>query len=169
MAMPKLKDPMAGRVQVLKTVTCPSVSGKSQLTYNIGATEDQEAYIRISDNTGGGLFSKEWVKLKDVQDVIEDIPEGQPLTSYHLQGLFQGKSVNTPAFLTAALVHEKWLRVLKGRKRTLEVMDTEKFFEKVESLVNKGGKGRSASRKKAPARKAASVSRKKRPRAVRGS
>ena len=169
MAMPRLRDPMAGRVQVLKTVTCPSVSGKSNLTYQIGATEEKEVYIRISDNTGGGLFSKEWASLVGVREAIEDVPEGQALTSYHLQDLFRGKSVNTPAFLTAALVHEKWLRVLKGRKRTLEVLDTEKFFEKVEALVNKGGKARSTSKKKAPAKTAPSVSRKKKPRAVRGS
>jgi len=162
MAMPRLKDPMAGLVQVLRTTSCPSVSGKSNLTYHIGCTEDKDPYIRIAGNDGGGLFSHEWISLKAVRDAIEDVPEDQSLTSHRLEGLFRGRSVNTPAFLTAALVHEKWLRVLKGRHRTLEVLDTGKFFEKVDRLVNKG----SNTRKKAPARKAASVSRKKKPRAV---
>jgi hypothetical protein len=148
MAMPKFHDPMAGQISILKTATCESLSGQSTLTYQLGYTEDKEVYVRLLENTGGGQFSNEWISLKAVQDVLEDNPE--PLTSFMLQGLFVGKSANTPAFLMAALVHEKWLRVLKGKKRGQEILDTSRFMAKMAKLVaRKAGK----TTKKTPARK----------------
>ena len=135
MAMPKFQDPMAGQIKVLKTATCESLSGQSTLTYQLGYTENKEVYTRVSENSGGGLFSNEWISLKAVQDVLEDNPEDEPLTSFLLQGLIVGKSANTPAFLMAALVHEKWLRVLKGKKRGQEILDTSRFMAKVNKLV----------------------------------
>jgi len=50
--------------------------------------------------------------------------------------------VNTPAFLMAAFVHEKWLRILKGRRRGLEVLDPKPFEAKVEKLTASGGAGK---------------------------
>jgi hypothetical protein len=147
MAMPKFHDPMAGRISILKTATCESLSGQSNLTYQLGYSENKEVYVRVSENSGGGLFSNEWISLKAVQDVLEDNPE--PLTSFMLQGLFIGKSANTPAFLMAALVHEKWLRVLKGKKRGQEILDTSRFMAKMAKLVARKGK----TNKKTPVRK----------------
>jgi hypothetical protein len=138
MAMPKFHDPMAGQISILKTATCESLSGQSTLTYQLGYSEDKEVYVRLLENTGGGQFSNEWISLKAVQDVLEDNPE--PLTSFMLQGLFVGKSANTPAFLMAALVHEKWLRVLKGKKRGQEILDTSRFMAKMAKLVARKGK-----------------------------
>ena len=135
MAMPKIQDPMADQITVLKTGHCESLSGKSRLTYQLGSSEDNEIYARVSSNTGGGLFSKEWVSLKAVQDVLEDNPDDEPLTAFMIQGLFLGKSVNTPAFLMAALVHERWLRVLKGKKRGMEILDTPRFMAKMTKLA----------------------------------
>ena len=143
--MPKFQDPMVGQISILKTATCESLSGQSTLTYQLGNTDNKEVYVRVSENTGGGMFSNEWISLKAVQDVLEDNPE--PLTSFMLQGLFVGKSANTPAFLMAALVHEKWLRVLKGKKRGQEILDTSRFMAKMAKLVARKGK----TNKKTPA------------------
>ena len=99
MAMPRFKDPMSGRISILKTATCESLSGQSTLTYQLGYTENQEVYVRVSENTGGGLFSNEWISLKAVQDVLEDNPEDEPLTSFLLQGLFTGKVSQYAGFL----------------------------------------------------------------------
>jgi hypothetical protein len=46
-----------------------------------------------------------------------------------------GKSVNTSASFMAALVHERWLRILKGEKRGLEVLDEAPFMVKLEKLT----------------------------------
>ena len=123
-------------MRVLKTATCKTVTGKSTLTYQIGTLPDATLHIRISKNTGAGFFNDEWIALKDIQRSLADGPKGQPLTSFMLQPLVKGKSVNTPAFLMAALTHEKLLRVLKGKKRGHEFLDPEGFTVKMDRLVS---------------------------------
>jgi hypothetical protein len=129
------KDPLADVVKVVHSGTCLSLSGKSNITYQIGADADGNTYLRIYGNTGGGFFSPEWVALEEVQKFIADAPKDKPLSSWSLHPLFRGKSVNTPAFFMAALVHEKWLRILKGKKRGLEVLDEAPFMAKLEKLT----------------------------------
>ena len=136
-------------MRVLKTATCKTVTGKSTLTYQIGSLPDSTLHIRISKNTGAGFFNDEWVSLQDIQKVLADGPEGQPLTSFLLQPRVKGKSVNTPAFLMAALTHEKLLRVLKGKKRGHEFLDPEGFTDRMDRLASSGVKPKGTVRKKA--------------------
>ena len=159
--MAKAKDPLEGIVKVLHSSTCLSLSGKSNITYQIGSDPEGNVYLRIYGNTGGGFFSPEWVSLSEVQKFIDAAPKDKPLSSWSLHPLFRGKSVNTPAFLMAAFVHEKWLRILKGKKRGLEVLDSKPFEAKVEKLTASGGqvkkkpaaKTQASTAKKAPAKK----------------
>ena len=134
-------------MRVLKTATCKSVTGKSTLTYQIGCTSDNTVHIRITKNTGAGFFNDEWVALQDIQNALNRSPEGQPLTSLLLQSLVKGKSVNTPAFLMAALTHERMLRVLKGKKRGHEFLDPEGFTAKMDKLVSEKAKPKGTVRK----------------------
>ena len=87
-------------MRVLKTVTTKSITGKSTLTYQIGATPDNAIHIRITKNTGAGFFNDEWIALNDIQRVLDKCPPGSPITSFLLQPLFKGKSSNSPAFST---------------------------------------------------------------------
>ena len=160
-------------MRVLKTGTCKTLSGKSTLTYQIGSLPDSTVHLRISKNTGAGFFNDEWVVVTDIQEALEKIPEGQPLTSFLLQSLVKGKSVNTPAFLMAALTHEKLLRVLKGKKRGHEFLDPEGFTDRMDRLAASKSKPKGATSssrkkvitKKVPRKKAAvkkkSIARKK--------
>jgi hypothetical protein len=134
-------------MRILKTATCKSISGKSTLTYQIGCTPDNAVHIRISKNTGAGFFNPEWIKLDDIQKTLAEAPEGQPLTSFLLQPLFKGRSVNSPAFHMAALSQEKLLRVLKGKKRGHELLDPDGFHARMDKLVTTG-KSTGATRKK---------------------
>ena len=131
--MKKLEDGLIDSKRILITSTCKTFSAKSTLTYQIG-TEDDELHVRITKNTGGGFFSDEWISMNDIQSVLDEHPEGTPVTSFMLQPLFQGKSVNTPAFLLSALVHEKLLRPMKGKKRNHE--PAEDFTATVEQLTS---------------------------------
>ena len=133
--MAKSKDPLEGIVKVLHSATCLSLSGKSNITFQVGVDPDSNIYMRIYGKTGGGFFSPEWVSLAEVQKFIDAAPTDKPLSSWSLHPLFRGKSVNTPAFFMAALVHEKWLRILKGKKRGLEVLDEAPFMAKLEKLT----------------------------------
>ena len=121
-------------IKVIKSSICKTLSAKSTLTYQVGSDPDDTIHVRISKNTGGGFFSNEWVSMKDIQAVMEEHPAGTPVTSFLLQPLFHGKSVNTPAFLLAALAHEKLLYPMKGKKRSLE--PAEDFTEKVTKLMS---------------------------------
>jgi hypothetical protein len=144
--MTRTKDPLENIVKVIHSSTCPSLSGKSQISYQIGRHPEGTVHLRVIGNTGGGFFSPEWVALTDLRQCINDAPKDKPLSSWTLHPIFRGKSVNTPAFLSAALVHEKWLRVLKGKKRGLEVYEPKTFEAKLEKLT--GASGRQVVRKK---------------------
>jgi hypothetical protein len=124
---------MTTEPRILKTGTCPSLSGKSTLTYHLGRDAKNALFLRIHANTGGGFFSREWVAWKAIQSVLEKHP--QPFTSIALHPLFRGKSANTPAFLLAVLKTEGLLRQLKGKQRSHEVMDFKAFLDGVNRLI----------------------------------
>jgi hypothetical protein len=90
-------------IQVTRTESCPSVSGRSTITYDIGNRGDIQ-YIRLSGNSAGGLFCKEWASMADVQKLLEG---KNSITSKTLQPVYAGKSANSPGFLLAALINEK--------------------------------------------------------------
>ena len=46
-------------IKILKTDTCPSISGKSTLKYQIGADADDAIHLRITGSSGGGFFSND--------------------------------------------------------------------------------------------------------------
>jgi hypothetical protein len=152
-------------MRVLATGTCETLSGSSKLTYHIGVSPDSEIYIRVHSNTGGGFFSQEWVAFEDILQALKKRPEGKPITSILLNPLFRGKSVNTPAFLLAVLLHEKLVRSMQGKLRRHELMDTSAFMAKVDKLLSSGadGKGKSSGKsvRKAPRKQPASTSRNK--------
>ena len=158
-----ISDPLES-ISILKKASCPTLSGKSTLTYHIGCTADSEIYFRIHANDGGGFFSREWVAWKEIQHHLEKVPKTTPITSVVLHRLFKGKSVNTPAFLLAVLKHEGLLRPLKGKKRSHELVDPESFLHKVDKLMaSNAGTTTGKTTKKAPLRKAAGKTAKKAP------
>ena len=91
-------------MRIIKNATCSSSSGKSQITYHIGISKDKEIFLRVYANSGNGYFSSEWVSIHCIQDALEQ--GHKPLTSFALQALYLGKSVNTPAFLMVAIENE---------------------------------------------------------------
>ena len=174
--MTKSEDPLDDSMTVARTATCETLTRKSKLTYQVGTLPDGEVYLRIHKNTGNGFFSNEWIALRDIQKTIGKIPAGKPVTAIVLGELFAGRSVNTPGFLLAALVEEKLLVPMQGKKRSHEPVSPEEFRERVSQLASGKGKPKAASRKKSPAakkkaqlKKKAQASRKKAWRRVRGS
>ena len=140
----------------LTTATCRSITGKAKLTYRIGATPEKEVHFIVHENDGGGFFSREWVAVKDIREALAKCPADEPVTSMALQPLFRGRSVNTPAFLLAALSNEKLLTPIRGRKRGHELGDVEAFGARMDKLVSgsRTTKKKVARKKKATARKA---------------
>lgn len=64
--------------------------------------EDNQLYLRLSGNEGGGLHSKEWIALEDIFQVFNEL-EGKPFKSSVLKPVFKGGSANNAGFLAACL------------------------------------------------------------------
>lgn len=117
------------------TSNCPSLSGKSKLTYEVGADPAKGLHARITKNTGSGWFSKNWVALQDVHELLTR--EGPPITFGTLLPLYAGRSVNTAGFLLAVLRHEGLVQPMADRPRCYERREAKAFFEEIESLLGK--------------------------------
>ena len=70
---------------IVKVDSCPSLTGKSTLTYHIGCNAD-EIQIRVHANTGGGYFSKEWIAFSVIQETLAK--QSKPFSSMLLKPLF---------------------------------------------------------------------------------
>lgn len=120
-------------LRILKVGTCTNVSGKHKLTYHIGCDADEVIHFRMYDNSGGGYFSTEWVQLNVMLKAIEDGPK--PTTSFALYDLFKGKSVNTPAFLLAALLNEGLMQIHPDEQRCYASVDNANFYAEMKQLI----------------------------------
>ena len=134
----------ADNVRVLKTGTCPSLSGKSRLTYDIGSGPAAEICVRVTKNTGGGMFGKGWVGLDQVHRLVND----KPITSTTLAPLFKGGSANSSGFLLAVMKHEGLVQAVG---RAYERLDGRTFFAEIKTLMGSPGKVASKPLKTKPA------------------
>jgi hypothetical protein len=115
---PANKSKQAPSIKPLRTATCPTLSGKATLTYDVGQDASKGIHFRVTANDGGGFFSSEYVVWKDIEVAIY---ADEPVTSICLRSLFKGKSVNTSGFLMAVLVAEGILVALPKKTRLFEV------------------------------------------------
>jgi hypothetical protein len=54
-------------MRILRIATCPSLSGRSELTYHVGCNRETNAIsFRLWENSSSGMFSNTWFSLKDV-------------------------------------------------------------------------------------------------------
>ena len=120
-------------IRIVKIGTTTNVSGKHKLTYHIGCNAESDIYFRVYVNSGGGYFSTEWVSLQAIQQAIEQ--GRKPTTSFALYGLFNGKSVNTPAFLLAALLKEGLIQIHEENQRCYAATDPNPFIAEINQLI----------------------------------
>ena len=125
---------MTSDLRVVKTGSCPSLSGTSKLTYEIACGPAAELHVRIATSTGAGVFSRDWVAWDDLQRVLEKNAP-RPITSHTLAPIFRGLSVNTAGFLLAALRSEGLVRPMQDRRRCYELQDATAFFAGLQSLM----------------------------------
>jgi len=130
---------MTEKMRILKTKECPSLSGSSILTYQIGCNEKNELYLCLSGNTGKGIFNKDWISLKEIDSLLAS--EKKPITSGSLHGLFEGKSSNTAGFIIGVLLSENLLKVSNDNQRHYERID-QKEYQKIIKALNKKKTGK---------------------------
>lgn len=90
-------------IQVVRSGACPSLSKASTISYEIGSLGGSQ-YIRLSGNSAGGLFCRDWVSMADIQQLLSGSAK---ITSKTLLPVYAGKSANSPGFLLACVLHEK--------------------------------------------------------------
>ncbi len=127
------KETSTETIHTIKTGNCSSRSGKSKLTYLIGADSDSEIHFRIHGNTGNGFFNNDWIPLKTILELLGK--SGGAFTSFTLHPLLKGKSNNTPAFLIAALLEEGIIHRSVSEKRCYELSDVSVFMAKIKPLM----------------------------------
>jgi hypothetical protein len=133
-AKDKSTDPQEASITTIKKSTCKTLQGTATLTYHIGLDDNGAIQWKIAASTGNGMYSREYVAFTDIQKALADWPGDLPITSMTLRALFQGKSVNTPAFLLATLVKEGLLAPVPDKKRHYQLGDDKPFLSAVDEM-----------------------------------
>ncbi len=128
-------SPSTPPIRIIKKGTCPTVAGKSDLGYDLGVDPNGSVLLRVTDNSGGGYWSREWVS---VTDVLRSLNTGGPITAILLWPLFRGQSVNTPAFVLAVITAEKLLQPIPNKKRVHQLLSTTDFTTRMDKLIASG-------------------------------
>ena len=104
---------------------CPSLSGRSVLTYAIGRhAKDATLHLRIVRNSGGGMSCNDWADSRKIEAIVKGGPE---LTAKSFQVLHPGKSINTGGFLLAVLKDLGFIRANAENTRLHEHVPTTTF------------------------------------------
>lgn len=135
-----MKSDELAQLRVLKTATCPSLSGKSKLGYQLGAAVNSEGvctpksaiYIRLNGNTGGGFYNDDWKSVSEIQQLLD---KAKLVTFSTLLPVFKGRSINSAGFTLAALKAEGLVLPAKDNKRSYERADPKAFRIAVEALL----------------------------------
>ena len=127
-------------IKILKEATCPTSSGKSTLTYQVGKDDTGAIFLKVSGNDGGGFWSAEWVPYTSIEQAIAEWPEDQGITSMAFRKIFRGKSANTPGFLVAVLCDLGLLEPIGDRKRVHQACDPAEFLASLEGQPQDTGK-----------------------------
>jgi hypothetical protein len=117
-------------MRVLKKDTCPSSSGRSELSYQIGCNEEEELYFMVYKNSGKGFFNSGWQSLKSIMALLEETP--YPITGATLLPLYNRLSINTSYFLLVCLLNEG---IVERWKRIYKLTDIEPFMTKMKDLM----------------------------------
>jgi len=132
--------------RILKEASCLTLSGRSTLTYQVGE-EGSVLQFRLTANSGGGHFGKEWIPLHAVLDLLGEGKE--PFGWDALHPMFKGKSTNNQGFLLAVLVSEGLVRPSEGSPGRYELADAEGFRTRMKALQEEKPKPSKKGAKKA--------------------
>ena len=135
------------QIRVLKSGSCPSLTGRSTLGYQLGCKGESELYLKLVSNTGSGFYSKEWIPCLVIEQLITGAAE---LTSTSFKTLFPNKSVNTGGFVMAVIKalgliqnnveNSRWHEHIKGM--TFEQVAIEAMVQEDEAEKSAATKGK---------------------------
>jgi hypothetical protein len=70
-ATTKAVKPVVPSLRILKVGRCPTVSGKSTLTYHVGCTAESAIQIRLYANSGNGFLNQDWIPWTAIQERLK--------------------------------------------------------------------------------------------------
>jgi hypothetical protein len=123
-------------IRIIKTARCPSSSGRSELTYQLGVDPVNTLYIKIHGNSNKGYFNDEWVGIQRILAKLSE--QRSSFSSFPLKSLFEGKSINTPHFLMAVLTAEALVVKDGENSRYFSLGDVDGFMARTQSLMEDG-------------------------------
>ena len=106
------------------------------MEYQIGCNDNSDTFVRITKNSGGGWFSSDWASLKLLITTLEST--NQLLTSFTLQPLYKGTSVNTAAFIFAAIKEEGLVSTSAENPRCYVLQSVDNFMQPINALIASG-------------------------------
>jgi hypothetical protein len=122
-------------MRILRIATCPSLSGRSELTYHVGCNESGAIHFRLWGNTAAGMFSNIWFSMADVSQLLS-VTDG--ITSTTLQDLWAQTSRNNAGFTLAMLQGEGLVEKSLTTPRTYRTVDPAAFLHGINALVASG-------------------------------
>ena len=120
-------EPEIDLIETIYEGQCPSLSERSTLSFAVGRHPDGTLHLRITDNSGKGMWCNEWIPASDIDAVVVG---GTELTSRAFQVLKPGRSTNTAGFVMAAVKSLGLIRTNAENSRLQEHVPTE-TLEKV--------------------------------------
>lgn len=135
-------------VRIVKVGHCPSLSGKSKLTYEIGSAGKDDIRVRVVGNSATGAFNPDWIGLDAIEEAFAKHRKGEPITAVTLDHLFRGKSMNTPFFVWAVLKAEGLVKAAKDSPRGYERVDPREFVARVQTQLQSAQNGQGAAKAK---------------------
>ncbi len=131
-----LNDQSVPEPRILKIAVCPSLSGRTSVTYHVGVREKDDICFRIWDTSGKGVFSKEWVCASAIHKVLG---QHKLLAAPTLLPVFAvGRSVNTAGFLLAVLKHEGLVAMAEDEPHKYVRVQSDKFVAETTALMKSG-------------------------------
>ena len=132
------------KMRIIKTGECPSLSGKSTLTCQIGLEGDKKVCLSLTGNTGKGIFNRDWFDIEEISSLLAS--QKKPVTSGSLHGLFENRSSNSAGFILAVLLKEGILKISPGN-RHYNLVGQAEYKKVVQALLDSGDS--SAAKKRA--------------------
>lgn len=106
----KSVDRDAVEILLVREETCPKISSRASglLGYRVCiAADEKEVFLGITSNETSGYFSREFVPLSRIEQVMADaMASEKAFSASRLKSAFEGKSVNNASFLAAILRNE---------------------------------------------------------------
>lgn len=124
-------------IRIIKKSTCQKLSSraKGELTYHIGHDDKNKSLLfRVTANSGGGFFSKEWIALDDIVSAIDE-QDSNTFKAIIFIPLYASKGANNHGFLAATLRTESVLKSIEDQPLSHTIGNVKTFKAVMAKLV----------------------------------